>query len=93
MRLHYYGRLDSLESCYSFQEYEINGMTLLLQNAPRFGYEPATMIIKNPAMFIKKEDGYHRYVIEDFSLEVVDGVIKMGEEILKDIVRAINEKD
>jgi len=93
MRLHYYGRLDSLESCYSFQEYEINGMTLLLQNSPRFGYEPATMIIKNPAMFIKKEDGYHRYVIEDFSLEVVDGVIKMGEEILKDIVRAINEKD
>ncbi len=91
MRLHYYGRLDNLESCYSFQEFEMGSVTLFLQNAPRFGYEPATMKIKNPAMFVKKEDGYHRYVIEDFSLDVVAGVIKMGEEILKDIVRAINE--
>lgn len=91
MRLHYYGRLDSLESCYSFQEYEIDGMTLHLQNAPRFGYEPATMIIKNPAMFIKREDGYLRYVIEDFSLEVVDGVIKLDEALLRDIVAAVNE--
>jgi hypothetical protein len=93
MRLHYYGRLDNMESCYSFQEFEMGSVTLFLQNAPRFGYEPATMMIKNPAMFVKKEDGYHRYVIEDFSLDVVDGVIKMDEDILKDIVRAINEKD
>ncbi len=93
MNLHYYGRLDSLESCYSFQEFEKEGVTLFLQNAPRFGYEPATMMIKNPAMFVKKEDGYHRYVIEEFSLDVVDGVIKMNEEILKDIVEAINEKN
>lgn len=93
MKLHYYGMLDSLESCYTFQEFEMDGMKLYIQNSSRFGYEPATMEINNPALFVKTKAGYLRYGIEDFSLDVVHGVIKMDEEILKDIVGAINEKD
>ena len=87
MKVHFYGRLDNLESCYTFQAFDIEGVTMLLQNAPRFGFEPATMTIKNPAMFIKKEDGYHRFVIEDFEIEVKDGEIQMEEGDLKDILK------
>ena len=87
MRVHFYGRLDNLESCYTFQAFDIEGVTMLLQNAPRFGYEPATMTIKNPAMFIKKEDGYYRFVIEDFEVEVKDGKINIEELELKDILK------
>lgn len=87
MKIHFYGRLDSLESCYTYQAFDIEGVTLLLQNAPRFGYEPASMTIKNPAMFIKKEEGYHRFVIEDFEIEVKDGKIQMEEGDLKDILK------
>lgn len=86
MRVHFYGRLDNLESCYTFQTFDIDGVTMLLQNAPRFGYEPATLTIKNPAMFIKKEDGCYRFVIEDFEVEVKDGKIQIKEEDMKDII-------
>lgn len=87
MNLHYYGMLDSLESCYTYQAFDIEGITMLLQNAPRFGYEPATMTIKNPAMFIKKEDGYYRFVIEDFKVEVVNGTLKVNEGKVKEIIK------
>lgn len=85
MRVHFYGRLDDMESCYTFQVFDINGVSLFLQNAPMFGYEPATMIIKNPALFIKKEDDYFRFVIEDFELEVVNGQISINVDSLKEI--------
>lgn len=87
MNIHYYGMLDSLESCYTYQAFDIEGDTILLQNAPRFGYEPATMIIKNPAMFIKKDDVYYRFVIENFKVEVVSGLLKIDEDIIKKIIK------
>lgn len=87
MKIHYYGMLDSLESCYTYQAFDIEGITMLLQNAPRFGYEPATMTIKNPAMFIKKEEGYYRFVIEDFKVEVVNGVLLISEDKVKEIIK------
>ena len=79
--------LDSLASCYTYQAFDIEGITMLLQNAPRFGYEPATMTIKNPAMFIKKEEGYYRFVIEDFKVEVVNGVLLISEDKVKEIIK------
>jgi len=85
MRVHFYGKLDDMESCYTFQVFDMNGVELYLQNAPRFGYEPATMTIKNPALFVKKENDYYRFVIEDFELEVVNGQININGDLLKDI--------
>lgn len=35
MRLHYYGKYDNPESCFSFQEYEI--VTQLLRKRPNLG--------------------------------------------------------
>lgn len=91
MNIHYYGRLDNLESCYTYQAFDVEGVTMLLQNAPRFGYEPATMFIKDPAMFIKNGDGYYRFVIEDYEVEVVRGVLMIDdlvkEQILKKAIR------
>lgn len=85
MRVHFYGRLDGIESCYTFQVFDMGDVTLYLQNAPRFGYEPATMTIKNPALFIEKGNDYFRYVIEDLELEVVNGQIDIKDGILKEI--------
>ena len=85
MRVHFYGRLDDMESCYTFQVFDMGDVKLYLQNAPRFGYEPATMTIKNPALFIKKENDYFRFVIEDFELEVVNGQININVDSLKEI--------
>lgn len=86
MNIHYYGMLDSLESCYTYQTFDIDGTSMLLQNAPRFGFEPATMTIKNPAMFIKKEEGYYRFVIEDYKVEVVNGSLKISDNKVKEII-------
>ena len=88
MRLHYYGKLDNLESCYNFQPHDLGGVILYLQNAPRFGYAPATMTIKNPALFIKKNDGFYRFVIEDFELNVNNGKLEIDKESLLNIVEA-----
>lgn len=85
MRVHFYGRLDGIESCYTFQVFDMGDVMLFLQNAPRFGYEPATMTINNPAMFIKKTNDYFRFVIEDFELEVVNGQIDIKDGTLKEI--------
>lgn len=90
MKIHYYGMLDSLESCYTYQAFDIDGITMLLQNAPRFGYEPATMNIKNPAMFIKKADGYYRFVIEDFTVFVENGLIRIDKDTLFSIIKEVS---
>lgn len=92
MKVHFYGKLDNLESCYTFQTFDIDGVTLLLQNAPRFGYEPATMTISNPALFLKKKDGYYRFVVEDYKIEVVEGIINIEEGGLKEMMRMAMEK-
>ena len=89
MNIHYYGMLDGLESCYTYQAFNMEGIIMLLQNAPRFGYKPATMTIKNPAMFIKKEDGYYRFVIENFEIEVKNGKIRIEEDVLEDIIKKV----
>ena len=86
MKIHFYGRLDSLESCYTYQAFDINGMSLFLQNSPRFGYEPASMTIKNPALFVKKADGYYRFVIEDFQVDVHEGQLDITSKELQEIV-------
>ena len=85
MRVHFYGRLDDMESCFTFQVFDMDDVMLFLQNAPRFGYEPATMTIKNPALFIEKGNDYFRYVIEDFELKVVNGQIDIKDDLLKEI--------
>lgn len=88
MTLHYYGKLDTLESCYTFQKFELDGKSLYIQNSPRFGYEPATMSIKSPALFVEDKTGFHRYVIEEFEIEVVDGVLNLGDDDLRHIQQA-----
>lgn len=88
MNVHYYGILDNLESCYTYQTFNIDGVTLLLQNAPRFGYKPATLIIKDPAMFIKKKDGFYRFVIENYKVEVENGVLIIDESKVREIISA-----
>lgn len=87
MKLHYYGVLDSLESCYTFQAFEVEGMKVYIQNSPRFGYEPATMDIKNPAMFIEKDGEYYRFVIEDFKVAVADGIIVTDNIIVSKLLK------
>lgn len=79
MRIHYYGRLDNLESCFTYQTFHIEGVSLLIQNGPRFGYVPATMIIRNPAMFIINKNGCFRFVIEDYEVEVVKGKVNVED--------------
>jgi len=91
MKLHYYGMLDSLESCYTFQEFEMDGMKLYIQNSSRFGYEPATMTINNPALFVKTKAGYLRYGIEDFSIAVSNGMVEVNDEIILEIIGKIKE--
>lgn len=91
MKLHYYGVLDSLESCYTFQTFDVEGVRVFIQNSPRFGYEPATMEIKNPAMFIEKDGEYYRFVIEDFKIKVVDGVIDIEDTLVSEMVEKASQ--
>lgn len=91
MKVHFYGKLDNLESCFTFQTFNIDGVTILLQNAPRFGYRPASLIIKDPAMFIKKEDDYYRFVVEDFQVEVLNGTLMIDEETIIKIIENAKE--
>lgn len=87
MKLHYYGVLDSLESCYTFQSFEVEGLKVYIQNSPLFGYEPATMVIKNPAMFIEKNGVYYRFVIEDLKIEVKEGIIDIDDNAIVELTR------
>ena len=91
MKLHYYGVLDSLESCYTFQTFDVEGVRVYIQNSPRFGYEPATMEIKNPALFIEKDGEYYRFVIEDFKIKVVDGVIDIEDTLVSEMVEKASQ--
>ena len=86
MKLHYYGVLDSLESCYTFQTFDINDIKVHIQNSPRFGYEPATMSIKDPAMFIEKDGDFYRFVIENFIVTIEDGKIRIDDTIVQNIL-------
>ena len=90
MKVHYYGQLDSLESCYSFQEFNEYGVNLFLQNSTRFGYQPATMIIKDTALFIKKNGNYYRFVVEDYEVEVCNGYLLLQTGDLHSIIKAAN---
>lgn len=83
MKIHYYGKLDSLESCYTFQTFDINDVKVHIQNSTRFGYEPATLSIKNPAMFIEKNGEFFRFVIEDFVANVKVGKIMIDNDTMQ----------
>lgn len=87
MKLHYYGRLDSLESCYTFQEFEVEGLKIYLQNSTRFGYEPSTMAIKDPALFVENDGVFHRYVVEGLTLKVIEGRIENGSQTIDEIMK------
>lgn len=87
MILHYYGLLDKIESCFTFQSFEVEEGKVYIQNSSRFGYEPATMSIKNPAMFIKKHGKFYRFVIEGFSVTVLDGVIPIDCDTVSEIFK------
>ena len=88
MKIHYYGKLDSMESCYTFQTFDINDVIVHIQNSSRFGYEPATMSIRNPAMFIEKNGEFFRFVIEDFIANVKKGKIMIEGDTVR---RILNE--
>lgn len=88
MKIHYYGKLDSLESCYTFQTFDINDVKVHIQNSTRFGYEPATLSIKNPAMFIEKNGEFFRFVIEEFIVNIKDGKILIDKDTM---LRMLNE--
>ena len=88
MKIHYYGKLDSLESCYTFQTFDINDVKVHIQNSTRFGYEPATLSIKNPAMFIEKNGEFFRFVIEDFVANIKVGKIIIDKDTM---LRMLNE--
>lgn len=70
MKLYCYSVLDSQERCYTFQTFDIGDVRVYIQNSPNFGYEPATMDIKNMVMFIEKDVEYYQLVIEYFKIEV-----------------------
>lgn len=88
MKIHYYGKLDSMESCYTFQTFEIKEVKVHIQNSTRFGYDSATLSIKNPAMFIEKNGEFFRFVIEDFIANVKDGKIMIENDTVQ---RMLNE--
>lgn len=94
MKIHYYGKLDSMESCYTFQTFNVEGLKIYIQNSPRFGYEPATLTIKDPAMFIERNGEYYRFVIEDFKVDVADGIIQISElivgQLMREAIKTIN---
>ena len=91
MNIHYYGILNSLESCYTFQEYEVEDLRIYIQNSTRFGYEPATITIKNPALFVFDGISYHRYVLEDFKIEVINGYLNLNNQDVQTIIREIKK--
>ena len=86
MKIHYYGKLDSMESCYTFQTFDINDVKVHIQNSTRFGYEPATLSIKNPAMFIEKNGEFFRFVVEDFITNIKDGKIMIENDTVQRIL-------
>lgn len=92
MKVHYYGKLDSLESCYTFQEYKIDELSVYIQKSGRFGYEPTTITIDNPALFIYDGSSYERYVLEDYKIEVINGMPNLQYEEILAITNEIQKK-
>lgn len=87
MKLHYYGILDNLESCFTFQEFVVDGIAVYLQKSPRFGFDAKNIAIKDPAMFIYSEKGYYRFVLEDIEINVdAEGNVMASESFLRDCV-------
>jgi hypothetical protein len=88
MKLHYYGLLDNLESCFTFQGFVVDGVTVYLQKSPRFGFDARNIVIKDPAMFIHSDKGYYRYVLEDVIIEVdAEGNVMVSESFLRDCLK------
>lgn len=85
MTLHYYGILDSLESCYTFQRIDMNGYVAFIQNSTRFGYEKKNICIQNPALFVLHKNRYYRFDIEGISINVSNGVALLSPQVLNDI--------
>lgn len=87
MKLHYYGILDNLESCFTFQEFVVDGVSVYLQKSPRFGFDARSIVIKDPAMFVHSDRGFYRFVLEDVEIYVnEDGNIITSESFLRDCV-------
>lgn len=87
MKLHYYGILDNLESCFTFQEFMIDGIAIYLQKSPRFGFDAKNIVIKDPAMFIYSDKGFYRFVLEDVEINVdAEGNVMASESFLRDCV-------
>ena len=87
MKLHYYGILDNLESCFTFQEFVVDGVSIYLQKSPRFGFDAKNIVIKDPAMFVHSDKGYYRFVLEDEKIEVnANGDVVVSESFLKNCI-------
>ena len=91
--LHYYGTLDSIEeSCYSFQEYKVNGYELFIQCSGRFGNVSANLKIDNPALFVKDGLKLYRYAIEGITIMTDDaGKLIIAESILIDLCKKLSK--
>ena len=86
-RIHYYGQLDSLDSCYAYESRFINEWEVYLQCSTRFGGVTPCLKIESPTLFLQNVDAYYYFVIEHFSIETdKDGKLTIDEYILKDIV-------
>ena len=87
MKLHYYGILDNLESCFTFQEFVVDGVSVYIQKSTRFGFDAKSIVIKDPAMFIYSDKGFCRFVLEDVEINVdADGNVMASESFLRDCV-------
>lgn len=85
--IHYYGQLDSLDSCYAYERKEIDGDDVYIQSSTRFGGVTPNLQIDSPTLFLHKEDAYYYFVIEHFSIQTdIDGKLTINEDDLKDIV-------
>ena len=85
-KIHYYGRLDSLDSCYAYESRFLNGWEVYFQCSTRFGGITPNLRIDSPTLFLHN-DAYYYFVIEHFSIETDrNGKLIIDENCLKDIV-------
>lgn len=86
-KIHYYGRLDSLDSCYAYERNDIEGDDAYIQCSTRFGGVTPCLKIESPTLFLHNDGSYYYFVIENFSIETdKDGKLTIDENILKDII-------
>lgn len=87
-KLHFYGKLYSLESCYPFQEFEIDGKRLYLQCSGRFGVKTANYTIENPAMYLQTSDGYYRFNVENLTVVTDEnGDVEINADLRESLVK------